>query len=304
MGAGSWSTTDWASYSKSTASKPTAAIFKNNNLKPSLDPKGIKFRESRDSTVNPNSTAIAVALDVTGSMGMIADYIARTGLGTLFSEILTRKPVTDPHLMFMAVGDAHCDRVPFQVSQFEADDRIITQLTDIFLEGAGGGNNSESYSLPWYFAAKKTSIDCFEKRGKKGYLFTIGDELVPPALTTSQIKQVFGDDSEPMSSEELYKMACRMYNVFHIIVDEGDYARYHGPEVDTKWKKLMGQHVIHLSDYKKLSEVIVSTIQIVEGDSVDSVVKSWSGATSVVVNTAIKNLVPSKGSMKKEVVRL
>ena len=34
---------------------------------------------------------------------------------------------------------------------------------------------------------KKTSIDCFEKRGKKGYLFTIGDEQLPPTLTKAQI---------------------------------------------------------------------------------------------------------------------
>lgn len=51
-------------------------------------------------------------------MGMIADSLARDGLGILFNEILDRKPVTDPHLMFMAVSDAYCDNYPLQVSQF------------------------------------------------------------------------------------------------------------------------------------------------------------------------------------------
>ena len=39
-----------------------------------------------------------------------------------------------------------------------------------------------------YFAAMHTKIDSFIKRGKKGYLFTIGDEPVPGDLTKEQIE--------------------------------------------------------------------------------------------------------------------
>lgn len=60
---------------------------------------------------------------------------------------------------------------------FEADIRIARQLEKLWLEKGGGGNCCESYTLPWYFAALHTAIDWFEKRGQKGYLFTVGDEL-------------------------------------------------------------------------------------------------------------------------------
>ena len=55
-----------------------------------LNPFGIAVRESRDSDLNPQSNAIIVGLDVTGSMGMIADALARKGLGTMVEEILAK----------------------------------------------------------------------------------------------------------------------------------------------------------------------------------------------------------------------
>ncbi|HAO33838.1 MAG TPA: hypothetical protein DCQ84_12920, partial [Candidatus Competibacteraceae bacterium] len=65
--------------------------------------------------------------------------------------------------------------------------RIARQLRRLWLEKGGGGNACESYTLPWYFAATHTAIDCFEKRGKKGYLFTVGDEEPPLELPGAAI---------------------------------------------------------------------------------------------------------------------
>lgn len=292
MGSGRWSADDWATYSRSTVDKSTSEIYKSSSLNNELNPKDILVRESRDSVDNPNSTAIIVGLDVTGSMGMIADSIARDGLGTLFEEILNRKPVSDPHLMFMALGDAAYDRHPLQVSQFEADARIIEQLTNIYLERGGGWNSTESYDLPWYFAATHTAIDCLEKRNKKGYLFTFGDEEAPLGLTTAQIKNIIGDDlQDNLNSKDILEMAQRMYHVFHIVIEEGSHARTRLDSVLNSWNNLIGQNVIRLSDYTKLSEVIVSTIQVIEGLNKEEVVNSWSGSTAVVVRKAIDSLV-------------
>src|SRR5262245_8354805 len=121
MGTARWDPADWATYASSTAGRTTSGIFTSSALHPDLDPKLCKVRESRDSALNPASNAIIVGLDVTGSMGMIADALARRGLGVLVEELLARKPVSDPHIMAMGVGDAWCDRVPLQVTQFEAD---------------------------------------------------------------------------------------------------------------------------------------------------------------------------------------
>ena len=168
MGSGSFDASSYRNFTASTKNKSTDEIYKSRSIDKTLNPLGVAMRESRDSADNPKSTPIIVGLDVTGSMGMISDVIAREGLGVLFNGILDRKPVTDPHIMFMGIGDANCDKSPLQVSQFEADNRIVEQLTMLWLEKGGGGNNFESYNLPWYFAAFHTVHDSMEKRGKRG----------------------------------------------------------------------------------------------------------------------------------------
>src|SRR4051812_45536213 len=112
MGYSRWSDSDWSSYVSSKASKSTDEIFTTKSLKPEFDPKNIDLRESRDSAKNPQSNAIIIACDVTGSMGMLADTLVRKGIGTTFEEILKRLPVTDPHLMVMGIGDVVYDRAP------------------------------------------------------------------------------------------------------------------------------------------------------------------------------------------------
>jgi hypothetical protein len=291
MGYSRWSSSSWSSYSATTSTKPAAAIFTSKKLNEDLDPTKITVRESRDSDLNPNSTAIIVGVDVTGSMGMLSDYFVKTGLGILFEEILDRKPVTDPHLMVMGIGDIEWDRAPIQMSQFESDITITKWLEKIYIEQGGGGNNFESYDLPYYMAANKTSIDCFEKRGKKGYLFTLGDENPPSKTSRRLINEYIGDTpQEDVDFKTLIDQTSKMYNCYHIIVAEGSYARRRLDDVKSAWAALLGQNVIVLTDHKKLSEVIVSIIQVNEGIDADIVAKSWSGDTSLVVKTAVSGL--------------
>ena len=293
MGSGRFDADAWKGYATKSGydTKTTAEIFNKGVMDKDLDPMGVKIRESRDSKDNPESTAIIIAQDVTGSMGMISDVMARKGVPTLVTNIYDRKPVTDPHVMCMAIGDVECDRSPLQVTQFEADIRIAQQLEKFYLEGGGGGNNHESYSMAWYFAAMHTSIDCFEKRGKKGYLFTIGDEMPDPSLSRGDLKKVLGSGPEKdLSLNELLTMASRQWEIFHVVVEEGSYCRGNADRVVKAWQEHLGQHVIRLADHTKLPEVIVSTIQVVEGASHKEVADSWDGSTSVVVGNAIRGL--------------
>lgn len=297
MGGGTFDPGAYASFASSTRGKSTHEVYGSTKINANLDPKGVKIRESRDSADNPNATPVIVALDVTGSMGMIADNIAREGLGTLFSGILDRKPISDPHIMFMGVGDvAAGDRAPLQVSQFEADKRIIEQLTQLWLEHGGGGNMFESYHLPWYFAAMHTVHDSFEKRGKRGYLFTVGDERVPAPLTKADIKTVCGEDVErDYTAQELLDLARRTYDVFHVVILEGSNCRYDEAGVRKSWTDLMGQRVIFLSDYKKLAETIVSAIEVAEGVDAELTASAWGSGASRIVHEAVKNLPKGNG---------
>lgn len=304
MGSSRWDADDWKRARASVAGKSTADVFASRGMKKELNPYGVALRESRDSDMNPASTAIIVGLDVTGSMGMIADTLARQGLGTLVEEILARKPVSDPHILACGIGDAYCDRAPLQVTQFEADIRIADQLKMIWLEKGGGGNSHEGYHLPWYFAAAHTAADCFEKRGKKGYLFTVGDEEPPEELLKEQIARIFGDDVQrDLSVRDLLTMVGRSYHVFHVIVEEGSYARMHMNRVLDKWTDLLGQRVLRLADHTKLAEVVVSAIEVNEGRDRDSVARSWGGDASHVVSRAIATL-PAATTAKSGLLRL
>jgi hypothetical protein len=251
-------------------------------------------------------------------MGQIPAYFVKEGLRTVFEEILARKPVSDPHLMVGAIGDVDhsndCwggtgglargwghgrgDQSPLQVSQFEADIRVAEQLTKLHLEGNGGGNRNESYPLAWYFAAMKTKIDSLAKRGKKGYLFTIGDEYPPAMITAEQLKKVFGPgEYTDLTSEQLYEMASEKYHVFHIFVEQGSYKSYQ-EDIRLAFSKIgLGERVLPLSDYTKLAEVIVSAIQANEGADTATVAASWSGSTSLVVSKAIGGLTKVSGGV-------
>jgi len=282
MGGGSWASTG-RSYYRDTSIRAKSAhkvkeVFKSSRINQALDPKNVSLRESCDSKDNPESTAIILALDVTGSMGAIAHEIASKGLGSLIEGIFQRKPVTDPHIMFMAVGDANCDSAPLQVSQFECDHRIVEQLTQIFVEQGGGGNNFESYDLPWYFAGTRTAIDCFKKRNQKGYLFTMGDELPPDGLTVDQRTEILGtaDQKGFVKAGESLALAEELYHTFHLIIEEGNACRGASKKrVIDAWKQLVGKRAICVDNYRHLSEIVLSVMDVQEGADPKSVIDSW-----------------------------
>jgi hypothetical protein len=297
MGGGSWTSSSWDSYASAKVhGKTRSSIFTASGMMDDYNPALITKRESVDSPDNPLSTPVIIGIDVTGSMGSLAQNLITKGLNTTFTELLDRKPVSNPHVMAMAIGDAFFDRAPLQVTQFEADIRIADQLTQLYLEGGGGANEGESYCLAHAFAGLKTVHDSFAKRKQKGFLFTVGDEPVLDGVTKEQMKRVLGIDSQTdLSAQDCIDLASRTYEVFHIIVD-GSYAARQFARVKTSWDKILPQRVIHLTDPSKLSETIVSTIELVVGRDRDSVVSSWDASTALVVAEAVKTIGANKGS--------
>jgi hypothetical protein len=283
----------WSRYSAATASK-THLDYSRTCLLPAFDPTRFKMRESRNSALNPKATPIMVGLDVTGSMGMIVEA-ARKGLGTLLGEIIDRKPVTDPHVMALAIGDFTCDREPIQATQFESDAVVIgKQVEDLWLE-RGGGNHFEGYLGPLYLAAMRTDADAV-REGRMGYLFTVGDEEPQQVLRASEVKRFFGDTIQrDLAAEELLGLVGRGWHYFHLMTSEGSHMRSFGPAVTSAWTSLIGQHALLLTDHTKMAEVIISTIEVTSGKDKDEVARSWSGKTSLVVREAIGRLAAAGG---------
>jgi hypothetical protein len=232
---------------------------------PMLDPRDV-IRESRDSADHANSLPIAVLFDVTGSMRVVP-RIMQTKLSRLHGLLRSKGYADDPQIMFGGIGDADSDRVPLQVGQFESDNRMDEQLRQIFLEGNGGGQKSESYELAAYFMAWHTVTDAWRKRGKRGYLFLIGDELNKPRLASRHIRHVIGDNvHRDIAVESVYRELSQRWHVFFILPNQSSY--YRDPEIAEHWRGLLGQRFLRLDDPAAVCELIALTIGLGE-DRVD-----------------------------------
>ncbi|ONH23200.1 hypothetical protein [Pseudofrankia asymbiotica] len=275
MGSGSWSTNVYDAAASFRRSSGKSAFDYSDRMRHAgrsmkvhadLDPHGVTTRESRDSDEHPTSVAISVLFDVTGSMGSVPREL-QSKLPALFGLLLRKGYAEHPQIMFGAIGDATCDRVPLQVGQFESDNRMDAHLGNIILEGGGGGQVKESYELAMYFMARHTAIDCLEKRGRKGYLFIIGDENPYKAVDAGQVRDVIGDRlGERIPTTEILAELQRMYHVFFIIPAGAAHAR-ESAVLDT-WRALLGERVIELDDLGLACETIALTIGILE-DSID-----------------------------------
>lgn len=277
MGGSSWSDDFYSSKMRSVrAAGYTSAFTHDADVKSGkvaakvhdkLDPKNITVRESRDSDAHPTSNAVAVLFDVTGSMQQVPKVL-QTKLPKLMGLLLRKQYVEDPQILFGAIGDATCDQYPFQIGQFESGIEMDDDLGRIILEGGGGGQTTESYELGMYFMARKTSIDCYEKRGKKGYLFIIGDENPYPQVSKHIVKEVFNDDlQENIPIEDIVAELKEKYEVYVIIPGGSSY--FHDARIEGNWKKLFGQNVIKAEDPALICEVIASTIGLAEDASED-----------------------------------
>lgn len=292
MGSGSWSKAAYAAYSDTNnlTSRGVSATFLNTatttaNAINSLNINARSYnknvadyqmtvgvRECRDSEEHPNTTPIIVAFDVTGSMGRIPHKMVNDLLPKLMLD-LEDAGVTDPELLFMAFGDHLYDRAPIQVTQFESDtEKICKNLTELYLEGGGGGNDHESPIMAWIVAGYHTEIDSWYKRHKKGFLFTISDEGCNPDVTPVYLKKFMGyeDGCKTITAAEALEKAEEQYNVYHIHVKDGHH-RYM-----PSWNEILGEHVIKCNsdDINKVISNIVIDKFYNKSDSVDKVESS------------------------------
>lgn len=262
---------------------------------------GQVMRESRDNADHPNSTPISIAFDVTGSMFENPGIIQRK-LKDLFGVLLRKGYVEDPQIMTMAYGDAKCDYIPLQASEYESDNRIDDCLDNVVLEGHGGGNGGESSMLAGYFVAHHTATDAWDKRKKKGYLFFVGDEI-SHTITADQVKEYIGD-GEPLGSLDSKDIAAALqerYNVFFLLIDN---MQSRGQRSQEFYTNLFGkQNVLMLEDAEGVAETIALCIGVTEGtidsidDGEDDLLENGSNAlairtaTNAVRNAGLANLV-------------
>jgi hypothetical protein len=230
---------------------------------PTLDPKGVKVRESRDSDVHPNSRGVAVIFDHTGSMGSVP-RILQTALPKLMGLLLRKGYLPDPQILIGAVGDAYTDEAPLQMGQFESGIEIEDNLTNLYLVGNGGGQAKETYELAAYFLARHTSMDCWEKRGQKGYAFIIGDEAAYPVVARKHVEELIGDKLEAdISTKDIFAELQKTFHVFFVMPGGATY--WNDRTIADHWKGILGERFLKLEDPSAICELIASTIGLNEG---------------------------------------
>jgi len=273
MGSGNWSTNVYDAAARYRAGAGTDAFAYSDHITnsaprstwrahQSLDPHGLTVRESRDSDEHPTSLAISVLFDVTGSMGGVP-RVLQTKLPDLFGLLLRKGYTEHPQILFGAVGDATCDRVPLQLGQFESDNRMDDHLGNILLEGGGGGQMTESYELALYAMARHTVLDCYEKRGRRGYLFLIGDEMPYGKVKAREVRGVLGEHIPgDIPVQDILAELRRAYHVYYILPAGASHAG--NREVLDVWRALLGQNVIQLDDLDAVCEMIALTVGLGE----------------------------------------
>lgn len=265
-----------------------------------LDPLKFKngIRECRDSDAHPVTTPVAIGLDVTGSMKSVPSIIQKQ-LPKLMGMLDRRGYVEGPSICMAGIGDVEYDKVPMQIGQFESGIEIENDITNIYLEGGGGGNRFESYEVFLYFLAKCVRADHFEKRGKKGYAFIICDESLSPKISVTQLKKVFGDNcpgldsqsKDDINTKEIVEEVLRNWNLYVIVPDMTSH--YNSSDMKKFWKECIGQNVLLLDNPEGITEFIASTIGICEGNvEVSDVVKDLKdmNTDTAVVNSVSKGL--------------
>lgn len=233
-----------------------------------MDPNGVT-RESRDSDAHPNSVAVSVLFDVTGSMQTIP-RVLQENLPKLMGMLVRRGFLPDAQVMFGAIGDATCDQAPLQIGQFEAGIETDDDLGKIYLEGGGGGQNTESYELGMYAIARHTSIDCYEKRDKRGYLFIIADEKPYASVKRGEVSKVIGDSLQAdIPLTELVDELLEKWDTYILMPSTGG-AHKTDRTIKPYWVELFGQHVIEF-DPANVSETIASIVGASEGFDTDAI---------------------------------
>jgi len=263
MGGGSYSTVNRSvrATAMNYATAPIHEVFtqqKERRVHDSMDSTKIENREARDSEGHLNSFPLIIALDLTGSMGSIPHHLVKEGLPTLMSGII-QNGLKDPALLFLGVGDHETDGYPLQVGQFESgDEELDMWLTRTYIEGGGGGNGGESYSLAHYFAARHVQTDSWDKRKTKGILITIGDEPNLENYPTNAMKEVMGNGNiKTFTDKEMLEEAQEQWEVFHIY----PVRYYERNDTVDYWKQLLGERFFTVKDeagiVEKIKEIVI-----------------------------------------------
>src|SRR2546429_4329813 len=137
-----------------------------------------------------------------------------------------------------------------------------------------------------YFMARQTAVDCYEKRGRRGYLFIVGDEMAYPRVKPEEVTGIIGDPlAEPVALQRIVAEVRERYDVYYLLPAGTAYAG--NARVLGFWRDLLGQNAIELGDLDAVCETNALTIGLAEeaiglDEGLDDLAALGSGASATV----------------------
>jgi len=155
-------------------------------------------------------------------------------------------------------------------------------------------NKLESYLLAWIMAGYHTDTDCWYKRHRKGFLFTLGDEPCLNEVPGEALEEFLGyqKGARGITAQEALKKAQEQYEVFHIHVTDASWSY---SEIEEGWRGLVGDHLLSANS-GEIANIIAETIKahyVPEGeDTTTDTTKTESvGNSNEVKPTETNNLI-------------
>lgn len=203
-----------------------------------------------------STSPLVIACDVTGSMG---DWPA-----TMFSKLpyldheIGEYLGDDAEVSFAAVGDAYCDDYPLQVRPFRRGSDLKKSLTELVVEGGGGGTREESYDLAAMYYANK----CDMPNAINPIMIFIGDEGLYDFVEKDQAKEIAGVEYKGRkSSAQAIKDLQNKFSVYLIRkpydLRSGNRMSSADISIQGQWERMLGaDHIAILPEAGRVVDTI------------------------------------------------
>ncbi len=141
--------------------------------------------------------------------------------------------------------------------------------------------------------ARHTETDCCRKRGRRGYLFIIGDEMAYPRVKPAEVRQVIGDElGQALPVAGLVAEVTARWDTYYVLPAGASYVG--DAQVLGFWRDLLGQNVIELGG-RQLGAPLNPAPTMASAPSTDSPVTrrpSWRRARPTLARAATASASP------------
>ncbi len=176
-----------------------------------------------------------------------------------YGQIKIQNYLQDPSISFCAIGDATCDEIPLQVSDFGQGKEIDQLISKMVLFRSGGGNDHESYEMGSYFYLNYCDLQSPEFP----FFFITGDEGYWDNLDNKLITQFIGREfssNEKIDSFEIWQKLKGKFNVFLI-------KKKYGTKEVIQWNSALGEErVLNITNPKAVVDIILGAIALTTGE--------------------------------------